>query len=235
LQQAYSNTALLWIGGDHNSQTPPSVWDKELLVAAVIAQEVGTVVAGIFAIPNAPIIFSSDPLQKPRTEDSLLAFAWAHFIADPSNPEWLPRLPMTKASVRAMDAITAFWQQSSGSVLTSWMVAGASKRGWTTWTVAACDPRVIAIIPMVLDELNFVRNIKHHNRAYGGWSFALKDYYLANFTRELDNPNTQAMMNIIDPIVYTPILTMPKLILSTAGDEFLMPDNGQHTLCCAVN
>ncbi len=35
------------------------------------------------------------------------------------------------------------------------MVAGASKRGWTTWTTAAVDKRVIAAIPIVMDMANF--------------------------------------------------------------------------------
>lgn len=34
------------------------------------------------------------------------------------------------------------------------MVAGASKRGWTTWTTAAVDKRVFAAIPIVMDLLN---------------------------------------------------------------------------------
>ena len=33
-------------------------------------------------------------------------------------------------------------------------------RGWTTWTTAAVDPRVIGIVPIVMDELNFIQNIK---------------------------------------------------------------------------
>ena len=57
-------------------------------------------------------------------------------------------------------------------------------------------------IPLVMDELHFIPNVHHHFRAYGGWSFALKDYYDMNFTLELDNPITQRMMDIIDPIVY---------------------------------
>lgn len=93
-------------------------------------------------------------------------FQKKHYIADPSNPEWLPRLPMTKASVRAMDAASAFWEAQSGNIISGWIVAGASKRGWTTWTVGACVPeRVIAIVPLVLDELNFVKDISHHFRA----------------------------------------------------------------------
>lgn len=45
-----------------------------------------------------------------------------------------------------------------------------------------------------------VQNLHHHYRAYGGWTFAFKDYYELNFTKELDNPNTQKMADIIDPI-----------------------------------
>ncbi len=37
-------------------------------------------------------------------------------------------------------------------------------------------------VPIVMDELNFVKNIRHHYRAYGGWSFALKDYTDLGFT-----------------------------------------------------
>jgi len=52
-----------------------------------------------------------------------------------------------------------------------------------------------------------------------------EDYHALNFTAELDNPHMKSMMAVIDPISYVDELTMPKLILSTAGDEFLMPDN----------
>ena len=65
------------------------------------------------------------------------------------------------------------------------IVAGGSKRGWTTWTTAAVDPRVIAIIPVVLDELNFVKNRHHQWKAYGGWSFALEKYWEMNLTSHI--------------------------------------------------
>ena len=57
---------------------------------------------------------------------------------------------MVKASVRAMDTITAFaaaLPELGGSAPSSYTVAGASKRGWTTWLVGAVDStRVVAIV-----------------------------------------------------------------------------------------
>ena len=46
--------------------------------------------------------------------------------------EWLARLPMTKATVRAMDTLADFL--SGQQKITQFVVSGASKRGWTTWT-----------------------------------------------------------------------------------------------------
>ena len=37
-------------------------------------------------------------VQESRREDAIIAFTWWHFLTDPeSNPEYLLRLPMTKA------------------------------------------------------------------------------------------------------------------------------------------
>ena len=46
-----------------------------------------------------------------------------------------------------------------------------------------------------------------------------------NFTLELDNPVTQRMMDIIDPIKYVDRLKMPKLVVDAVGDEFFLPDD----------
>jgi PhoPQ-activated pathogenicity-related protein len=39
-----------------------------------------------------------------------------------------------QAAVRAMDTVTAFMNQLQGINVSEFIVAGASKRGWTTWT-----------------------------------------------------------------------------------------------------
>ena len=57
---------------------------------------------------------------------------------------------MTKAAVRAMDTITAFCksQPAASVAVEKFVVSGGSKRGWTTWTTAAVDHRVVAIVPV---------------------------------------------------------------------------------------
>jgi PhoPQ-activated pathogenicity-related protein len=221
----YPDTGFIWITGGQNSVGDlPTNDTEDAFVTSALAVNAGCVGAALFQVPNQPIYFNDEmPRPSRRTEDAMIAWTWAHFMDHPDQPEWLARLPMTKAVVRAMDTLTAFRKPVAS--ITRFAVAGASKRGWTTWTTAAVDKRVFAAIPLVMDELNFVKNVHHHFRAYGGWSFALNDYYSLNFTLRLDNAVTQQMMDIIDPIAYKDRLTMPKMIVNAGGDEFFLPDD----------
>ena len=45
----------------------------------------------------------------------------------------------------------------------------------STWTTAAVDKRVVAIVPIVIDMLNIVPSFKHHFAAYGFWAPAVGD------------------------------------------------------------
>eukprot|EP00058_Branchiostoma_floridae_P004654 XP_002590142.1 hypothetical protein BRAFLDRAFT_126052 [Branchiostoma floridae] len=112
----------------------------------------------VFAI--APMVMDllnlqkNDSLQKSRSEDAIIAYTWKHFLDNPDQPDWLLRNPMTKAAVRAMDTVQDFVKKMTGNQPEKFLVAGASKRGWTTWTTAAVDKRVFAIVPIVMDLLN---------------------------------------------------------------------------------
>ena len=105
------------------------------------------------------------------------------------------------------------------------VILGASKRGWTTWTIAAVDKRVKAITPMVLDCLNMKKNFADWWKNMGGWSFALVQYYNEGLTAYFDAPEFEKMAEIIDPLAYKDRLTMPKLVISATGDEFFHPDD----------
>jgi len=152
-----------------------------------------------------------------------------HFLNNTDQPEWILELPMTKAAVKALDTVEAFIKQGIDGYqadISKWSVAGASKRGWTTWLVAAVIPdRVHAAIPIVLDMLNFIENIHHMYRNYNGWTWAMKDYTEVDYCAHIDDPNNQILSKIIDGYFYRERLTMPKLVVNAGGDEFFMPDD----------
>jgi PhoPQ-activated pathogenicity-related protein len=128
-----------------------------------------------------------------------------------------------------MDAITAFTASPEGGAQPAarFVVSGASKRGWTTWTTAAVDKRVIAIAPAVIDMLNVEPSFIHHWRTYGAWSDAVKDYVDHGIMDWMGTPEFRALMKIEEPYEYRDRLTMPKYILNAAGDQFFLPDSSQ--------
>ena len=65
-----------------------------------------------------------------RSNFCFSAYTWRHFFNDTSDPTWLLRLPMTKAAVKAMDTIQAFAPSIGLMNIDSFVIAGASKRGW---------------------------------------------------------------------------------------------------------
>jgi hypothetical protein len=136
---------------------------------------------------------------------------------------------MTKAAVRAMDTVTAFCgsAQGGGVKVGSFVVAGASKRGWTTWLTGAVDQRVTAIIPMVIDVLNVPSSFMHHYDAYGFWAPAVQDYVNSGIMDWFGLPQMAALMDIVDPYQYRRRLTMPKFIVNDTGDQFFVPDSSQ--------
>ncbi len=141
---------------------------------ARVAQATGSVVAELGMIPNQPLVFHGDGVS--RSEDDLVAYTWDQYLKT-GDELWPARLPMVKAVVRAMDTIQAvFEQKGEGLRINESGSGGRTKRGWTTWMTAAVDPRVVAIVPIVIDVLNVEVSMEHHYAAYGFWAPAVGDY-----------------------------------------------------------
>lgn len=210
----------LIIGGGSNGDEPPRRIHPLL---AFLAVRTGSVVSELSMVPNQPLAFADE--KKPRAEDALVAYTWDKYLRT-GDETWPLRLPMTKSVVRAMDAVTAFCAQG-GVRVDRFVVGGSSKRGWTTWTTAAVDPRVAGVVPIVIDLLNVEAVATHEYRAYGFWSPALRAYEEMGIMRWLGTPQLAALMQIEDPYAYRDRLTMPKLVINATGDEYFVPDSSQ--------
>jgi PhoPQ-activated pathogenicity-related protein len=226
------DAAYMWIeGGSNNDDTGPAPPDDELVFLILnMAVEVGCIGAYIRQVPNQSMVFTNDPEQKSRTEDAIIAWTWHTFITTHMDqPEVILRMPMTKAAKRGMDTVTEFVQQKvPGLQINRFIPGGGSKRGWTTWSVAAMDQRVVAATPVVMSLLNFNDSLQAHYRNLGGaWSFAFSDYYECNLTARIHDDivlkSPGGLWDYEDMFRYKERLGLiPKLMVSAAGDEFFM-------------
>lgn len=222
-----SKTGLLVIWQGDNTDPAPSSASAR---AMQIALETGTVVAEVAMVPNQPLHFADTP-ERARVEDDIIAYSRLKHFAT-KDDTWLVRLAMVKSGVAAMDAVQEFLASDAGGHTTvdSFVVSGASKRGWTAWLVAAVDKRVVALIPLVIDALNSEAITRHHFEALGFFSSALDDYVEAGlFPHKIGTPEYQAVLAIEDPYNYRNrlALKMPKFLINAAGDQFFLPDNSQ--------
>jgi PhoPQ-activated pathogenicity-related protein len=218
--QVTTSTALLFINGGSNSATPPQP-DLTLQLAAL---NTGAVVVDLGQVPNQPLKFAGE--SRTRSEDAIIAYTWERYLKT-GIENWPARLPMTKAAVRAMDAATAFLSKlpGGGVAVKNFIVAGGSKRGWTTWSVAEVDPRVIAVAPIVIDTLNVAEVFQHQYQAYGFWAPAVQDYVDMGIMSWFGTPQMEALLDIEDPYRYTGRLALPSYSMCSTGDQFFPPDS----------
>ncbi len=221
------HTGFLYIGGGSNRDAMP---DDSTERTIELAKYTGSIVAELGTVPNQPLAFT-DSLDEDRYEDNIIAYTRVKYIAT-KDPTWLVRLAMVKSGVRAMDCMQEFFASDAGGKwqLDKFVVAGGSKRGWTTWLVGVVDKRVVAIIPIVIDALNSEEITRHHFEAYGFFSPALKDYVRHGlFPDKVGTPEYREILAIEDPYHYRhrERLKISKYIINASGDQFFLPDNSQ--------
>src|ERR1044071_4488984 len=218
-----SSKSLLFISGGANDGKVPGSSDANMSTIAVATK---SVVTELKMVPNQPLVFAGE--TERRVEDSFIAYTWDKFLRT-GDPKWPARLPMTKAAVRAMDTVTAFCGSAEGGnvKVDQFVVAGGSKRGWTTWTTAAVDNRVIGIVPCVIDVLNMEPSMMHHYAAYGFWAPSVGNYTAFRMMDWTGTPQYEALLRIEEPYQYRNRFTMPKFIVNAAGDQFFLPDSSQ--------
>ena len=222
----YSKAFLYITGGDNTDPAPKSAPDR----FAKMAVDTHSVVAELDDVPNQPLRFAEQP-DRPRVEDEIIAYQQAKFTKD-HNPLDLVRLPMVKSGTAAMSAVQQYLASEEGGKLKvdGFVVAGGSKRAWTTWLVGATDRRVVAIVPIVINVLDVDATTRHHWEAMGYFSPALKDYVENGLIPgAIGSPGLKAVNRIEDPLNDRDCasMRMPKFVINAVGDEYFPPDNTQ--------
>lgn len=226
------HTAILIVNGGGNASEPTTENDELL---GLLADVTGSVVAMISQVPNQPLYFADEVF--PREEDAILAYGMDKYLLT-GDPTWLVQLPMTKSVVRALDTLQDFSAAYPGAWpqlprIDDAIIMGGSKRGWATWLTAAVEAdtgtvsRVKAILPVSIDLLNLNEQFTHHWEAYGFYAPAVQDYVDFDLPCRTNTPAGSAMLDVIDPYAYRDRLTLPKLVLNSAGDQFFLPDSSQ--------
>jgi len=217
-----TSTSFLFIGGG-------SKFDNNLFLDSLTIQkaiETKSIVTHVSNIPFQPLNFHSNDTIS-RYEDNLIAYGWDKFLkggAKKDDVEWLARFPMTRAVVRAMDVVQKITSKEKYAVK-DFFISGASKRGWTTWTTAAVDKRVIGMAPLVIDLLNIIPSFEHHYQLYGDWSPAVKDYVDFGIMDWMKTKEFENLLKYVEPFQFKHLFTMPKLIVNGTIDEFFATDS----------
>jgi len=228
-----TSQALLFVNGGTRIPVGTDNPKSAELNFSKIAAETHSVVADLQDVPNQYLTLGN----VDRKEDDAVAYTWNQYMNKPGeNAYWPLHLPMTKAVIKAMDAVQSVAKKSTIEV-DHFVISGASKRGWVTWLAALSDARVNAIVPIVIDVLNTQENIEHIYDSYGQqWPQpAFKDYIAEGIVDKIHTPEFSKLMQIEDPINYISCgkkcdgfrrrLSIPKYIISASGDDFFVPDS----------
>jgi PhoPQ-activated pathogenicity-related protein len=184
---------------------------RQALIFAQLAETLRAPVAVLAQVPFQPMF--------DRREDALIAYTFDHYL-ESGQADWPLLLPMVKSAVRAMDTVQTFTRERWQMPVESFTVAGASKRGWTSWLTAAVDPRVSSVAPIAIDMLNLPAQIALQRETFGGLSDQVQDYVAIDLPGRVATERGRSLMAMVDPYAYLADLTPPKLILLGTNDRY---------------
>ena len=201
---SYPETALMLItGGSPNAQ------ELMLLGAATVGVSAPVVVLG--DIPNQPLF---DNLR----EDALIAYTFAQFL-ESGEADWPLLFPMTKAAVRAMDAIEVPLRTGA---------AGHQLHHYRRLQARLDDvvhrrgrPRAPERYrPDGLRQSRPAAQMRHQVETWGTYSEMIHDYTERGLPDLLATAEGRRLGAIVDPYSLHTRITMPKLILTGTNDPY---------------
>ena len=212
------NHALLFITGGRwkdellQPVDPDAPLPRKADFFVALAEQLKTPVAVLLHVPHQPMFDG-------KHEDEIIAYTFSEFLKT-GDTDWPLLVPMVKSAVRAMDTLQAYAKDNWKLDVETFTVAGASKRGWTTWLTGAVDPRVTAIAPMVIDVLNMAPQMRHQKEAWGGLSYKISEYTERDLHSQLETEAGRELRSIVDPYSYRERLTQSKLVIIGTNDHY---------------
>lgn len=209
----YPDVVLLFITGGAIGREPRPD-DHELGFG--LARLSGARVAVLPQVPN-------QPLMDGKVEDDLIAETFVNYL-ETGEDDWPLLQPMVKSAVAAMTAVQEIGEEK-GKPVKSFVVTGASKRGWTTWLTTAMDDRVIAAAPMVIPTLNLKAQSEHQLEVWGKYSEQIDDYVRRGLLQQFDTPRGQVLWKLVDPFTYLDRIQVPVLQINSTNDRYWTLDS----------
>ncbi len=201
-----NSVLFLWVTG--GAPRPGSI-----SLGLELARRMRAPVAFLYQIPNQPLF------EDKLFEDDLVAETFVRYLKT-GDENWPLLFPMVKSVVKAMDVLQAFGKQQWDTPIQSFIVSGASKRGWTVWLAAAVDRRIRAIAPLVIDTLNMREQMPRQLKAFGAYSAELAPYTSRGLLPIPATAEADRLLNMVDPWAYRDRLVVPKLIINGTNDSY---------------